>query len=240
MRVIRLETVDSTNIYAKSHIEVLCDKTVVQAMRQTHGRGRLNRNWVDLGENNLFFSIVLKPSTDFKPLYANLTQYACVVLSNILENYGINAQIKWPNDIMIDGERKISGILSETVIEGGILKGIIIGIGINLNAEKSVLESVPDRIVTALNQEVGYAINSQSFLSDFLNEFFADYQQFLMQGFDFIKSDYIKRNCFLDKNLTVQVLNELKSGYASGITEDGALILKKDNKDVILTIGDIL
>ena len=110
MRVIRLESVDSTNIYAKSHIQDLSDRDVVQTMRQTHGRGRLNRCWVDLGENNLFFSIVLKPSKDFKPVYANLTQYACVVLSKIFENYGVNAQIKWPNDVMIDGIRKISGI----------------------------------------------------------------------------------------------------------------------------------
>lgn len=237
MNVIELKIVDSTNIYAKSHIQDLCDKTIVHALHQTKGRGRLNRTWVDLGDDNLFFSIVLKPSNEFKPVYSNLTQYASVVLSKILENYGVNAQIKWPNDIMIDGERKISGILSETVINAGKLEGIILGIGINLNAEQKAVEDVPDRVVTALNLEIGRKINSKAFLADFLNEFFADYEQFLMQGFEYIKHDYINRNCFLDKDLHVQVLNEIKSGTATGLTDDGALIL---NKNDVLTIGDIL
>ena len=237
MDVIELETIDSTNIYAKSHVKNLRDKTVVHAKRQTQGRGRLNRNWVDLGKGNLFFSIVLKPSTDFKPIYANLTQYACVVLSKIFENYGVNAQIKWPNDIMIDGMRKISGILSETVIEGGVLKGIVLGVGINLNAERTGVESIHDRIATALNLEIGRHVDAQIFLNEFLNEFFAHYEQFLAQGFEYIKHDYINKNCFLDKDLNVQVLNEIKSGTATGITDDGALIL---NKNEVLTIGDIL
>lgn len=237
MKVIELETVDSTNIYAKSHIGDLCNGAVVHALRQTQGRGRLNRKWVDLGENNLFFSIVLKPSKDFKPVYANLTQYACLCLAKVFENYGVNAQIKWPNDIMIDGLRKISGILSETVIEGGELKGIVLGIGINLNAEQKAVDAVPDRVVTALNLEIGHGVNSDAFLDEFLTEFFANYEKFLAQGFEYIKKDYTNKNCFLDKELNVQVLNEIKSGIATGITDDGALIL---NKKTVLTIGDIL
>ncbi len=237
MKVIKLETVESTNIYAKSHIEDLCDKTVVHAKHQTQGRGRLNRSWVDLGKDNLFFSIVLKPSKEFNAVYSNLTQYACVILSRIFEKYGINAKIKWPNDIMIDGLRKISGILSETVIEGGELKGIILGIGINLNAEQKAVEAIPDKVVTALNLEIGKEVNAEFFLNEFLTEFFAGYNQFLEDGFEYIKSDYIKRNCFLNKELNVQILDRIKTGFASGLTDDGALIL--DNNSV-LTIGDIL
>ena len=88
MRVIKLEETKSTNTYSKENLTLLEDKTVVHALRQTHGRGRLNRTWVDLGENNLFFSIVLKPSTDFKAVYSNLTQYASVILCKIFENCG--------------------------------------------------------------------------------------------------------------------------------------------------------
>jgi len=237
MDVIELETIDSTNIYAKSHIEELSDGAIVCAKHQTHGRGRLNRKWVDLGKDNLFFSIVLKPSTDFKPVYANLTQYACLCLAKVFENYGVDAQIKWPNDIMADGLRKISGILSETVIEGGKLKGIILGIGVNLNAEQQAVNAIPDRVVTALNLEIGCTVNPKAFLDEFLTEFFANYDKFLALGFEFIKKDYIKKNCFLEKELNIQVLSEIKSGYATGLTDDGALIL---NKNDVLTIGDIL
>ena len=241
MRVIKLEETKSTNTYSKENLTLLEDKTVVHALRQTHGRGRLNRTWVDLGENNLFFSIVLKPSTDFKAVYSNLTQYASVILCKIFENYGLNPKVKWPNDVMIDGQRKICGILCETVVENSELKGIILGIGINLNASKEDVDNIPDRIVTALNLETGASVNPDAFLNEFLTEFFKTYDEFLSKGFDFIMNDYLKRNCFLEKDLSVQVLNEVKSGYAKGINDNGELILQtEDNKDLILNIGDIL
>ena len=240
MQVIKLDKVDSTNIYAKSNVADLCDKTIIHAYRQTNGRGRLNRPWIDLGEGNLFFSIVLKPSKEFKPVYSNLTQYACLCLCNILERFNINPKIKWPNDVMIDGERKISGILCETVMESGVLKGIVLGIGINLNSKKSDVENIPDRIVTALNLEIGKYIDKDIFLNLYLEEFFKNYEEFLNKGFVSIEKEYIKRNCFLNKDVNIAVLNEIKTGYASDLTSDGALILRQDKKEIVLTIGDIL
>ena len=241
MKVITLPQTDSTNNYAKSHIEGLDDMTVVHAIRQTNGRGRFNRHWVDLGENNLFFSIVLKPQNEYIAVLPNITQYACLILCKIFDNYGINAKIKWPNDVMIDGKRKICGILSETVIQKGELKGLVLGIGVNLNANKNDVDSIPDRVVTSLNLEIGKAVHMDSFLNEFLNEFFTHYDEFLNNGFLSIKNEYLKRCCFIDKDIKVQVLNEFKSGYAQDITDEGELVLAtKDNKRLVLTIGDIL
>jgi len=241
MKVIRLEETESTNTYAKSRINDLEDRCVIHALRQTKGRGRLNRSWVDLGNNNLFFSIVLKPSNTFDSTYSNITQYASVVLCNILEKYGITPKVKWPNDVMVDGRRKICGILSETVIEKGLLKGIVLGIGINLNASKEDVDKIPDRIVTSLNLEIGKPVNMRIFLDEFLEEFFNNYDQFLSIGFEYIMEDYLKRNCFLEKDLKVQVLNSVKSGYAKGVNKNGELILQdKENKEFVLNIGDIL
>ena len=73
MELITLKEVDSTNNYAKRNLEIFSDRTVVRALRQTSGKGRLNRSWVDLGEGNLFFSTVLKPSDKFCDIYANLS-----------------------------------------------------------------------------------------------------------------------------------------------------------------------
>lgn len=69
MDTIRLETVESTNLYGKEHLAELADKTIVHALRQTCGRGRLQRSWVDLGEGNLFMSFVLKPSNSFDEVF---------------------------------------------------------------------------------------------------------------------------------------------------------------------------
>ena len=238
-KIIKKDTITSTNTWSKDNIETIDDKTIVSANHQTQGRGRFVRKWVSDNPENIYMSFVLKPKCeDFSKLpLANLTQYLALCLVKVLEEYDTEPKIKWPNDIMIDGMRKISGILSETVIEGGVLKGIVLGVGINLNAERTGVESIHDRIATALNLEIGRHVDAQIFLNEFLNEFFAHYEQFLAQGFEYIKHDYINKNCFLDKDLNVQVLNEIKSGTATGITDDGALIL---NKNEVLTIGDIL
>ena len=240
MKVIRLEETESTNSFAKSCIDDFADRTVIHALRQTNGRGRFTRKWVDLGDENLFFSIVLKPSDYLSSVYANITQYACVVLCRILKKYGVNPQIKWPNDIMIDGLRKISGILSEVVMDSGMLKGIVVGIGINLNAKASDLVNIKDRVATSLNLEIGTQVDMNVFLNEFLDNFFENYDEFLSKGFEFIRNDYVSMNCSLNRELNVQVMNEIKSGYAKGVNNNGELILHADNKDLVLSMGDIL
>lgn len=240
MREVRLEETDSTNNFAKLHLDEFADKTVIYAMRQNYGRGRLNRIWVDLGEGNLFMSVVLKPSDKHKEVFPNLTQYLSVCLCKILENYGLKPQIKWPNDVLING-KKIAGILSESVMQsGGRFKGIVLGIGVNLNAEQKDIDAIPDKIATALNLEINKVINTDEFRKNLVNEFFSNYEKFLEQGFEYIKHDYISRNCFLDKELNIQVFNEIKSGVAKSVSDRGELVLQKDNNEFVLTIGDIL
>ena len=97
MNTIYLEQTDSTNLYAKLNLENLADKTIIHAGKQTAGHGRFNRLWVDPGKGNLFLSFVLKPSDSFNNYFSNLTQYLSVILCNLLEEYGVIPQIKWPN-----------------------------------------------------------------------------------------------------------------------------------------------
>ncbi|MCM1338549.1 MAG: biotin--[acetyl-CoA-carboxylase] ligase [Muribaculaceae bacterium] len=240
MKNIRLEETDSTNSYAKMNIDSLPDRTVVHALHQTSGRGRLNRNWVDLGEGNLFMSLILKPSDTFNEIYPNITQYLSVVLCKVLETYGVKPQIKWPNDVLIDG-KKIAGILSETVISGKKLKGLVVGIGVNLNANETDVKNIPNKLATALNLECGKTIDVDTFREQLVEEFFNNYDNFLKTGFEFIKNDYIERNCFLNRELNVQIFNNIENGIAKRVSDNGALVLQtKKNDELVLTIGDIL
>lgn len=240
METISLERVESTNLYAKEHLSEITDRTVVHALSQTAGRGRLQRKWVDLGEGNLFMSFVLKPSNSFDEVYSNLTQYLSLKLCKILELYGIEPQIKWPNDVLING-KKIAGILSETVMQGSNFKGLILGIGVNLWASEECVKQITDKAVTALNLEIGKKVDCDEFREILCNGFFKDYETFLTEGFEFIKSDYINRACFLDKEICVKVFDTERHGVAKSITDKGELVLSSsDNKNVVLTIGDIL
>lgn len=239
MREIFLENIDSTNSWAKTNIENLADRTVVYAESQTQGRGRLARIWVDLGRGNLFMTLVLKPGENFDERYANLTQYMSVTLCKVLEKeYNINPEIKWPNDVLING-KKIAGILSEASVKGSVFKGLVLGIGVNLNAEEKDFSKI-DKSVTSLNLEVGKTIDMKEFKDFLVAAFFENYDKFLAEGFEFIKKDYISRANFLDKELCVALVNETKKGLAKGVTDKGELILASGESEFILNIGDIL
>lgn len=240
MNIIHLDEVNSTNLYAKQNLEILSDRTIVIADKQTNGRGRFDRTWIDLGEENLFMTIILKPSSSFNEVYANLTQYLSVVLVKILEEYGLSPKIKWPNDVMVN-DGKISGILSETVMQGSNFKGIVLGIGVNLNADKGDLKQIKERVATALNIELNREyIDKKLFTEKLLNEFFKNYEEFLKLGFSMIKKEYVQKCNFLNKEISVQVFNKKKSGIAKRINDNGELVLEKNNIEFILTMGDIL
>lgn len=238
MNEIFLEVVDSTNLFGKNNLKDLSDKTVIRAAHQTSGRGRLERSWIDMGDNNLFMSFILKPSSSFNEKYSNLTQYLSVVLCDVLESFGLIPQIKWPNDVLVNG-KKIAGILCETVMQGAKFNGLVLGVGVNLNSSFDSLETV-DKPATALNLEIGREIDVEQFKNILVAEFFSNYDEFLDKGFEFIKSKYISHASFLDKEICVQSLNKKNKGVAKSVTDNGELVLEDKGKIFVLTIGDIL
>lgn len=240
MNIIRLEEVDSTNLYAKKNLINLPDKSIILADRQTSGRGRFDRSWIDLGNDNIFMSIILKPSDNFMHCYPNLTQYLSLVLCQTIEEYGLAPKIKWPNDVLIDG-KKIAGILSETVMHGNTFNGLVLGVGINLNSDNESLTLIKDKEATALNLEISVdKIDKEEFLNNLLDKFFDNYDKFLANGFAEIKDEYLSRACFMNSSVSVQVFNKKQSGIAKAITDSGELVIEKDNKEIVLTMGDIL
>ena len=179
-----------------------------------------------------------------REVYSNLTQLLCVVLAETFEEYDIQPKIKWPNDIRVNG-KKISGILAEAVgvndSDGKyMLKGLILGFGVNLNVPKEILENI-DQPATSLNIETGKFIDKEIFLKNVINKFCLYYNRFIEDGFILIKEDYKRRAEFLNKNVSVKVFDKTIEGKAVEIADNGALkLIDKDNKEQILLIGDIL
>lgn len=239
MELLFLETVDSTNKYAKENLVKIADKTLVYANNQTAGRGRMNRKWNSNSGENVYASIVLKPSKELKAIYSNLTQYLSLVLVEVFEDYGLFPKIKWPNDVRID-KKKISGILAESVFDKGELQGIILGFGVNLNCSVKDLEMI-DQPATSLNLELNKIIDRKIFLRKVIDKFCLRYNKFIEEGFLLIREDYIRRAEFLNTPVTVKVFDKEVSGIAEDITDEGALKIVDDNKkEHVLLIGDIL
>jgi len=134
-RVIRLDEIDSTNLYLKelvSNQKDTIEGVVVIADHQTSGRGQMGNKWESEAKENLTFSVLLKPKLDVKNQFV-LSQLISLAIVDFLENEMFtNVSIKWPNDIYIDNS-KVAGILIENTLKGSQIENTIVGIGLNVN-----------------------------------------------------------------------------------------------------------
>ena len=138
-QIVRLATVDSTNRHARDEAAALwknrgtCDFAVVTAGHQTAGRGQRGNTWNSNAGENLLFSILVRPgrSLEVKKQFL-LSQAVSIALHDAMKCYGIDTQLKWPNDIYV-GNRKLAGILLELDYAGTFVEQAIIGIGLNVN-----------------------------------------------------------------------------------------------------------
>ena len=240
MKILYFEELDSTNKFAKEQIKNLNDKTLVYTNFQTAGRGRLERKWESFSGRNLYASIILKPSNKILEVYSNLTQYLCIILAEVFEEYGVEAQIKWPNDLRVN-KKKISGILAESIVNSnGNLEGLVLGFGVNLNCSLDAMSKI-NQPATALNIETGMEIDRDLFIKKVIDKFCLRYNKFIEEGFLLIREDYLRRAEFLNEHINVRVFDKEVSGIANDITEQGALkIIDINNKEHVLLIGDIL
>ncbi len=241
LKILNLNEVDSTNNYALRNLSSLSDRQVIVAEKQTRGHGRLARKWVSHVPENVYMSLVLKPFREVKehsPL-TNLTQYMSVVICEFLLKYNVHAELKWPNDVLVKGA-KIAGLLGESTFQGILLKGYVLGAGINLNMTPDDLKVI-DQPATSLNLLTGNPVNRDSFISGLLDKFFSGYDQFLEKGFLHIKEQYTKKSTFLGKKITVTSLLKSRTiGIAKNFTDYGSLILAADSgKEKIIKAGDI-
>lgn len=241
MNLFYFKTLDSTNLFAKKNIEKFNDKSVIYCDIQTNGRGRFDRKWLSNRKDNIFLSFILKPQEKniLKLPLTNLTQYLCVVLAKVIETYNVLTQIKWPNDVLIN-EHKISGILAECIWKGKDFKGLVLGVGVNLNYEKEDFKNLNQK-ATSLNLEVGQKINRDKFLKKLVDEFFKNYDDFLQIGFPLIRKEYVKRFLYLNCEICVNILNNKINGKIKTINNDGTLdIVEKETLCVRrVNIGDL-
>jgi BirA family transcriptional regulator, biotin operon repressor / biotin---[acetyl-CoA-carboxylase] ligase len=170
--------IESTNRYILEHYRSLREGSVVIADYQTRGRGRLGRKWKSSMGKGLLFSVLLKPDKSPDNL-AFFTQVAGVALLNTLQPLTtLSYTIKWPNDIYINN-KKISGILCESIIENNETQALIVGIGLNINHEKTdFIDDLQDK-ATSLFIETNQKWNPTPILSNLLTNLEQGYQNFL-------------------------------------------------------------
>jgi len=115
--------------------------TLVVAESQTHGRGQRGRHWITKPGAGLAFSVILRPEEIIPNLWARLHALSALGVADALETYQLYPEIKWPNDILLNG-KKVAGILVEVSWDGDRVDYIILGIGMNV-ANNSVPREIP-------------------------------------------------------------------------------------------------
>ena len=232
--------VGSTNDWAKELAELDAPEgTVAIAETQTSGRGRLCRKWIS-PKGGLWFSIIFRPK--LKPHETvKLVFLACLAVAETLRDmYGLKAETKWPNDVLVDG-RKVCGILSEMKTVGEKVEYVIIGIGVNANLD--VEKEFPKELwetATSIQKALGRKISLEELFKALLEKMESLYRQFLKEGFMPILEKWKGYASFLGCEVEVHGDGERLEGTASNVDEDGALILKlKDGSTKRVFAGDL-
>src|SRR5262249_38382993 len=148
------ETTSTNDVIEKLARDGVKEGVVVFAEAQTKGRGRLGRKWMSPSKKGLWFSVLLRPG--LRPVAATqLTIAAATALRRaIAAQTGLNPEIKWPNDILVNG-RKVAGILTELSAELDRVKYVVLGIGVDVNLSAGDFPSDLRPLATSLKAELG-------------------------------------------------------------------------------------
>ncbi len=230
-RVVHFEATTSTNTVARQLAEEGVEEgTVVVTETQTRGKGRLGRQWVT-PPGGAWLSVILKPAID--PAHAaGITLLAAVSVAKALRQSGVEAVIKWPNDVLVNG-KKICGILTEMSAETDAVSFIVLGIGVNLNND------VPLETATTIKAELGHRIDRVKFVQGLLESLEEDYLTFKEQGFTPILWSWRRYSDTLGRPVEVTYQGEIIKGVAQDVSDDGALNVKtKDGSVRKIVSGD--
>ena len=155
----RLGVIDSTNRYVRDEAAGLWipgyRAVAVVAEHQTEGRGQRGNVWASEHGKNLLLSLLVRPGCSLEVVNQFLlSQAVALAVHAALKCYGIDARLKWPNDVYV-GARKIAGILIELDYRGAFVEQAIIGVGLNVNqSEFMPMDRVPVSMKMLLGRDV--------------------------------------------------------------------------------------
>lgn len=237
-KIIYKKSIDSTNLECKRIADEESEGTAVVGEEQLNGRGRLGRTWVSPLYKGIFFSIILKPEIELEDA-PKITSIGAAAVFSALKAIGINCQVKWPNDIVING-KKVCGILTEMSGEINRINYIIIGIGVNANLkEEDIPEDLKDK-ATSLYIEQGKETDRRILLSGIMNNFEILYDEFLKGDYSRTVSICRENSSLIGKEVKIIKNGKEAACKAVDIDKEGALIIKyKDGEKDRIISGEV-
>ena len=233
------ETVGSTNelAFRMAHDGAEHGEVVV-AEQQTAGKGRRGRAWISPPGLNLYFSAILRP--ELPPQRApELTLVAAVALTEVLREAGVDASIKWPNDVQIDG-LKVAGILTELSAEPERVHFVVLGVGVNLNARSEHFPEELRSTATSLALVRGQRVPRALFAAALWNRLEEWLDLHLETGFGAVRQRWKELSSTLGQDVLVRTDRQEFQGLAEDIDTSGALLVRTEDGSVERVLaGDV-
>lgn len=233
---------DSTNIRAAHLAEAGAPHgTVLCADTQTGGRGRLGRRWESPPGVNLYVSLLVRPPIDPREA-PRLTLVTAVALAEAVEEAaGIPAALKWPNDLYLHG-KKAAGILAEMSADPDRLRHVVIGVGLNVNADREDFPAGLRSKATSLKRETGRSHLRVEVLARFLARFEEAYATYLSGGLAALLPRWNRRCLLSGRRLLLRHGEQESRGTAVRVDEEGALVFRPEGTGAMRRIhsGEIL
>ena len=201
--------------------------TVLISEIQTNARGRLGKKW-EAPEGGVWMSLILRPQVP--PARIGLITLATgVAIAKSIRSLGVDAKIKWPNDVLIHG-KKISGVLTEVNATFNEIDWIVVGIGIDSNLK---LEDFSEDIrigTTTLTEELPAKVDENELIAIFLNEFEKVYELYKDGEIETILKDWRDLADTIGKYVNItQTGGKITQGYVVGINHEGSLIIERQD-----------
>lgn len=222
MKIEFLQEVDSTNNYIKKYLSGGED-CIVCAERQTGGKGTKGRSFLSQ-EGGVYLTALNFYRNMPADQAFRVMSHSAVAVCRTAADFGVRAQIKWANDVLVDG-RKLCGILIENVVSGAQLRASVVGIGVNVNNDVSALNG----IAVNLSEAAGRYLRTEEVRDCLIGHLQES------DGFD----EYLSYVSFLGRTVTVIEGQDSYRAIARRILPNGNLEVEQNGQRRILSAGEI-
>ncbi len=231
------EEVESTNSFLLNKANKYnIHGTVLLAERQSMGKGRNNRVWYSNKDQNLTFSILLTDKRYFGQKFNILNFTISLAVAQAIENlYQLRTELKWPNDVLLNG-KKVAGILLESTSQGSKIQRVVIGIGLNVN--QTLFQGNFNLPPTSIKNELSENVERERLLAEILNIFEEILEKSIKNSDDILK-DWKSKCRMLGEKISVTVDDKVKDGIFDDIDTNGFLLLKSHDKIEKIHFGDV-
>lgn len=222
------DVIDSTNTYAlQLASEGASEGTVVIADAQSGGKGRLGRKWVSPAGVNLYCSTLLRPAIPAGQAPQVTLLAAVAVATAVGAVCRATPTIKWPNDVLVQG-KKVCGILAEMRTRGQDLQAIVVGIGVNLNAQLDAFPADLREKASSLALLTGQLVDRGVFAASLLTHLEQLYVLWLQEGFPALRAGWERyATDLIGQQITVAATQGTIRGKVLGLDDNGALLVQE-------------